>query len=114
MRSQKHGQDYINLGKKMASLREASGTTQAQLSKELSISQSTLAGYELGIRKPSVTTVKKIAGYFGVSTDYLLDITKVDSQTKIDIEGWSEVEREYLENTKKMLIKLREKRNPIE
>jgi transcriptional regulator with XRE-family HTH domain len=53
-------------------LRENKGITQAELGKVLSISPSTIGMYEQGRRSPDYETLKKIADYFGVSTDCLL------------------------------------------
>lgn len=46
--------------------------TQKQLSQELGIMQSTLGGYVQGTREPDFETLKLLARYFQVSTDYLL------------------------------------------
>ena len=54
-------------------LREKKGITQAELSKILKISPSSIGMYEQGRREPDSTTLKKIATFFDVSIDYLLD-----------------------------------------
>ena len=71
-------------GNKLKSLRENQGLLQKDLSNILHISTSTIGMYEQGRREPDNTTLKKIAGYFGVSTDYLLDIEK--PMTKVEKE----------------------------
>ena len=53
-------------------LRESKAITQFELSKDLKISASTIGMYEQGRREPDGETLKKIAQYFGVTTDYLL------------------------------------------
>lgn len=58
---------------KLKYLRERENLTREQLAKELSISYSTLSKYETNERQPDLTTLKNIASYFKVSTDYLLD-----------------------------------------
>lgn len=55
-------------------LRKKENLTQGQLSAKLGISRDTLANYEIGRREPDFETLKKIAKYFEVSTDYLLGI----------------------------------------
>ncbi len=47
--------------------------SQKEMAQVLNISPSTLGNYIRNIRQPDFETVKKIAGYFSVSTDYLLD-----------------------------------------
>ena len=47
--------------------------TQKQLALELKIPASTLGGYVQGTSEPDFNTLKMIANYFNVSTDYLLD-----------------------------------------
>ena len=49
--------------------------TQAQLAKELNISRPALANYEIGKREPSIEILIKLARYFNVSVDYLVDNT---------------------------------------
>ncbi|MBS6476063.1 MAG: helix-turn-helix transcriptional regulator [Clostridiales bacterium] len=53
-------------------LREERNLTQAQLAKELDVSQGTIGNWERGIREPDFKTVKMLADYFEVTTDYLL------------------------------------------
>lgn len=51
------------------------GLTQKQLARELHIPVSTLGGYVQGTSEPDFEMLKAIAGYFSVSTDYLLGMT---------------------------------------
>ncbi len=57
---------------RLKDLREEKGVSQQQLANALNISQGSVGNWESGIREPNFETVKKIADYFGVSTDYLL------------------------------------------
>ena len=47
--------------------------SQKEMAQVLNISPSTLGNYIRNLRQPDFDTIKKIAGYFSVSTDYLLD-----------------------------------------
>lgn len=67
-------------GKKLRKLRENSKLFQKDISKDLNISTSTIGMYEQGRREPDNSTLKKIANYFGVSTDYLLDNEKKNAK----------------------------------
>ncbi|MBE6737711.1 MAG: helix-turn-helix transcriptional regulator [Ruminococcaceae bacterium] len=52
---------------------EERGLTQKQLAKDLQIAVSTLGGYVQGTSEPDFDTLRRIAEYFEVSSDYLLD-----------------------------------------
>lgn len=56
-------------------LRIASGLTQAEFSKRIGISRSTIGMYETGAREPDFETLEKIADFFNVDVDYLLGRT---------------------------------------
>lgn len=62
------------LGEKIAEQRKRKGTTQQELADALNISRSTLAGYEAENKKPSYKVLVRIAEYFGVTVDYLLEL----------------------------------------
>lgn len=49
--------------------------SQRELAKDLNIAPSTIAMYETGQRDPDTATLKILADYFNVSTDYLLGRT---------------------------------------
>lgn len=60
---------------KLKELREKRGLTQIQLAEILNISKSAIANYESGLREPKDNLLwKKIASYFNVTVDYLMDI----------------------------------------
>jgi Helix-turn-helix. len=54
-------------------LRKEKHLTQRELADKLSISRSALSLYESNKREPDFATLKKIADFFNVSLDYLLD-----------------------------------------
>lgn len=51
------------------------GLTQKQLARELRIPVSTLGGYVQGTSEPDFEMLKALAGYFEVTTDYLLGMS---------------------------------------
>jgi len=81
------------------------------------MSQSTIALYETGDRKPDPDTINKIADFFDVSTDYLLgrsddtvDIYAEFRRIRESIPKWGENAGQIaLDETKKVLIKLIER-----
>ncbi|EAD4041220.1 XRE family transcriptional regulator, partial [Listeria monocytogenes] len=58
------------------SIREDNDITQQQMAKLLNVSQNTYSQYETGKIEWTATTLIKIADYFDVSVDYLLDRKK--------------------------------------
>ncbi|AGE62435.1 transcriptional regulator [Bacillus subtilis XF-1] len=62
----------MGLGARIRSLRENINLTQKALAEKLNIPHQNLSNYERGFRQPDYETLKKIADFFEVSTDYLL------------------------------------------
>jgi len=60
-------------GQKLRALRESRGLTLRQLADELGVTHPHLVHIEVGRRGPSIELLIKIARYFEVSTDDLLD-----------------------------------------
>ena len=67
---------------KAKELREKNQLTQAELSKHLKISPSTVGMYEQGRREPDIDTLKKLSDFFEVSIDYLLGKTNFRNHTE--------------------------------
>ncbi|WP_454053411.1 helix-turn-helix domain-containing protein [Clostridium sp. Marseille-Q7071] len=61
------------IGERIKELRKENGITQEELAKNIDVSTSMVGMYETNARKPSYEVLIKIAKYFGVSTDYLLN-----------------------------------------
>ncbi|AVU91265.1 TPA: helix-turn-helix transcriptional regulator [Listeria monocytogenes] len=62
--------------KNIRSIREDNDMTQQQMADLLNVSQNTYSQYETGKIEWTASTLIKIADYFDVSIDYLLDRTK--------------------------------------
>jgi len=104
---------------RLKELRKEKNLTQEELAKILGISRSTIAGYETERKEPDYETLKKIADFFNVSTDYLLgrtdiynpadEITEAVSDDPELLEFWNSLkEREDL----KLLFKQTKKLSP--
>ena len=63
------------LGERLKQLRSKKELTQAEMAKEIGISQSTYALYETDKRQPDYDKLFSIAQYFAVTTDYLLGVS---------------------------------------
>lgn len=80
-------------GDKLRKLRTDRKLLQEELGKKVGVSASTIGMYEQNRREPDNNILKKIADYFNVSTDYLLDHSVKES------------ELEDINNFKNLLIK---------
>ena len=60
---------------RLKEIRKARGISQVKQAKDLSIAQNTISRYETGEREPGIDELIKIADYFNVSVDYLLERT---------------------------------------
>lgn len=61
------------VGNKIKQLRLEKEILQKELADKLNLTQQTISLYESGKRSPDYETLKRIADYFNVSTDYLLN-----------------------------------------
>ena len=61
---------------RLKQLRKARGITQLKMAIDLSMSQNTVSRYENGEREPGISELLRIADYFHVSVDYLLERTE--------------------------------------
>jgi len=71
---------------RIKALREDAGMTQAELSRRLGITRSSVNGWEMGLALPSTALLVELAKTFHVSTDYLLGL---ESETTIRMDGLS-------------------------
>ena len=60
---------------RLRELRRARHITQLRLAMELNMSQNTISRYESGEREPGIAELIRIADFFRVSVDYLLERT---------------------------------------
>ena len=67
---------------RLKELRKEKNITQLKLAMDLSMSQNTISRYETGERQAGYSELIKIADYFNVSIDYLLERTNNKNQLK--------------------------------
>ncbi len=65
----------MTIGEILAELRTERGIYQKELAIYLNVSIGTISNYEKGIHYPDLETLGKLADFFGVTTDYLLNRT---------------------------------------
>lgn len=58
------------LGLRLKKIRKEKKITQEEISGYLGVKRQTYSAYERGVSVPDSLTLKKLADYFGVSTDY--------------------------------------------
>lgn len=60
---------------RLKEIRKARGISQLKLAIDLNTNQNTISCYETGEREPGINELIKIADYFHISIDYLLERT---------------------------------------
>ena len=68
------GLRMTEIGKKIAGLRVMRGMSQESLARELAVSRELVSKWELGQRRPDYRTVRRIAEFFGISPDDIVDL----------------------------------------
>lgn len=66
----------MSLGQRLKNERLNKGMTQTEAAKALGISNVVLNRYEKNERLPDIETIRKLAGFYNVSCDYLLGSTE--------------------------------------
>lgn len=60
---------------RLKEIRKSKGISQLKMAMDLNTNQNTISRYETGEREPGINELIKIADYFNVSVDYLLERT---------------------------------------
>ena len=60
---------------RLKEIRKSKGISQLKMAMDLNTNQNTISRYETGEREPGINELIKIADYFKVSIDYLLERT---------------------------------------
>lgn len=60
---------------RLRELRTSRGISQLKLAMDLSMNQNSISRYETGVREADYATLIRLADYFDVSIDYLLERT---------------------------------------
>ena len=62
---------------RLKEIRKSKGISQLKLAMDLNTNQTTISRYETGEREPGIHELIKIADYFNISVDYLLERTDI-------------------------------------
>ena len=71
----------MSINKIITELRKESGLSQMQLAEAAGISQSTIAKIEINRNEATAYTIRKLAKFFNVSADYLLELDSAEYRT---------------------------------
>ncbi len=74
-------------GDRIRELRNSRSLSQVELAKQLHVSKQTISNWENNNVPPSIDTLIRIANFFDVSTDYLLEF---NNERKLNVEGLSD------------------------
>lgn len=86
--------------KRIRELRKRKGLTQQGFAMVINVSQAMVSKYERGEIAPDLQTLKNIADYFNVSTDYLLEIS--NSKLNVSSSDLTDAEKELLHSFKRL------------
>jgi transcriptional regulator with XRE-family HTH domain len=92
------------LGDRLKQLRESKNLTQQEMADKIGLARGTYAHYEIDRREPDNATIGRLADFFGVTTDYLLE--RPEKNKKLSKEELEEIfESLSPEEQKAFLIK---------
>lgn len=86
--------------KRIKELRDMRNMSQQRLADELNVTQAMISKYEIGISEPDIGMIKRIAEFFGVTSDYLLEIS--NEKISISASGLSKEENDVLFGFKRL------------
>lgn len=66
----------MEFGEFLAKLRKEKGLLQKEVAAYLNMTVATISNYEKGVHSPDLNTLIKLADFYDVSTDYLLQRTR--------------------------------------
>ncbi|MCO7127764.1 helix-turn-helix domain-containing protein [Sporolactobacillus shoreicorticis] len=107
----------MDYGKRLKSLRDSRNLSQQELADRLQLNRSTYARYELNQTQPDLDTLKKIADFYDVSVDYIMERTDVRNPEKqpegrffFNLDDATEEDLEDLEDMFEILKRRKQKR----
>lgn len=92
---------FCDFGNVLRILRKSHNMTQAELGTRVGLSKAVVSKYENSLGYPTYDILIKIANYFGVTTDYLLGVSKgktidVSNLTESQIETVHKIISEFI------------------
>jgi transcriptional regulator with XRE-family HTH domain len=65
---------FMSLNKKLKQLREEREKTQKEVAEALGIKEQVYQRYEYGTREPKIDVIRKLARYYNISADEILEL----------------------------------------
>lgn len=72
--SRERREKFMGISKKLRQLREDREKTQREVAEALGIKEQVYQRYEYGTREPKIDIIRKLAKYYNISTDEILEI----------------------------------------
>lgn len=85
--------NYCIFGEQLKQLRKSRNLTQRELGAQIGLSKAVVSKYENGMGFPSFDVLIRIAQFFGVTTDYLLGVSRI---RYLDVSALTESQTEVL------------------
>ena len=112
-------------GNRLKELRISKNLSQEELSNILNVRKSSISNWETGKATPTFDMLTKIAQYFGVTIDYLLNFTQEDMDNMEKLKqalkqagmwdySMNDMSREDFEKAMKIVAMLKEKKDTTE
>ena len=112
-------------GDRLKELRISKNLSQEELSNILNVRKSSISNWETGKATPTFDMLTKIAQYFGVTIDYLLNFTQEDMDNMEKLKqalkqagmwdySMNDMSREDFEKAMKIVAMLKEKKDTTE
>lgn len=97
----------ISFGEHLKELRKSRGYTQLDVAEEIGINPKTYGHYETEKSSPSVYVLKRLAKFYGITVDCLIDNRKYDASENINLlfYGHSDATKEHICNLVKFVMK---------
>jgi len=102
----------MSFGKRLKNLREKFDISQAGLGKILNVSQQTISQYENDQRTVPLEFIVDVAGFFNVSSDYLLGIAETKNNNLLILTVEDPKIRESIENFAEFMVQQRKNESP--
>lgn len=80
----------------LKNLRAVKGVTQEDVAEILNIKRQTYSAYERGVSVPDISSISKIADYFNVTVDYLLERPSSSSDLSIVLNSALDIAHIYV------------------
>lgn len=106
------GEESMDLGERLAQIREDQELSQSALARMVGTSQSAISQIEAGERNPSYEMIRKLAGALAVTPSYLVgeDLEELSKEEQVHFREYRGLTEEAKQELKEFMAYLRHKR----